>query len=199
MIVCSLYYPDMDPAVIGAQKHVLARFLRGTDFGFIHFKATDHGLGMTQLTRHLCEQYPDESVLWLDIDCIPLSADALRAMSTKGFAGCAQRANHIDNGGHVYVSPFCMHLPLSVYRDMGRPDFSATAKGDVGEMLTYIAEANDYQIELSWPTHCVKPMWKLTEDSMFGIGTTYSNGFYHNFHSRDPQARQLFIDKCASV
>jgi hypothetical protein len=199
MIVCSLYYPDMAPEVIGAQKHVIARFLRGTDFGFVHYKATDHGLGMTQITRHLSDNYPNESVLWLDIDCIPLSAEALHTMSMKGFAGCAQRANHIDNGGHIYVSPFCMHLPLSFYRDMGSPDFGATAKGDVGESLTYIAEMNDYPVELSWPVHCVSPMWKLTDQTKFGIGTTYDNGFYHNFHSRDPKARQLFIDKCASV
>ena len=199
MIIASCYYDDMNRDVVNAQKSVILPMIENTDIGFIHYRTTDHAQGMTELTRKLSKDYPDESVLWLDIDCVPTSKDALLNIPTFRFTGCAQRANHIDNGGHIYVSPFCMHLPLSVYRQMGEPDFGSTKRGDVGEELTYIAESNRILFALSYPTHVVEPMWDLRDGIRFGLGTTYSNGFYHNFFSRDPKTAQMFITKCEQI
>jgi hypothetical protein len=199
MIIASCYYDNMNRDVVNAQKHVISLMTRDTDIGFIHYRTTDHGRGMTELTRKLSKDYPHESVLWLDIDCVPTSKQALLNMSTVGFGGCAQRANHISNGKHIYVAPFCMHLPLWVYRQMGEPDFGSTERGDVGEELTYIAEAMSIPFALSYPAHVVEPMWDLHDGIRFGLGTTYDNGFYHNFFSRDPKTAQMFITKCKQI
>lgn len=196
MIICSAYYENMSQDVISAQRHVIMKMIQGTDIGFVHYKTTDHALGMTELTRKMSREHPNETLLWLDIDCIPLDRQAL--FNLVGFTGCAQRANHIENGGHIYMSPFMMHLPLDVYRQLGEPDFKATHRGDVGEELTYIAEEIGIPFVLSYPAHCVEPMWEL-DHRKFGLGTTYTNGFYHNFFSRDPKTAQMFINKCKEV
>lgn len=198
MIIASCYYDNMNRDVVNAQKHVISLMIQDTNIGYIHYKTTDHGRGMTEFTRRLSKEHPNESVLWLDIDCVPLRKSALN-INPDHFTGCAQRANHIDNGGHLYVSPFMMHLPLSIYRQMGEPDFGATERGDVGEELTYIAEQMGITQYLSMPTHVAEPMWDLVDGRKFGLGTTYANGFYHNFFSRDPKTAQMFIDKCKQI
>jgi len=199
MIIASCYYDNMSRDVVNAQKHVITLLTRDTDIGFIHYRTTDHAKGMTELTRKLSKDHPHESVLWLDIDCVPVDRDALANIDRAKFAGCAQRANHISNGRHIYVSPFMMHLPLSVYRQMGEPDFESTQRGDVGEELTYIAEAMGIPFTLSYPAHVVEPMWELDKGRKFGLGTTYDNGFYHNFFSRDPKTADMFITKCKQI
>jgi hypothetical protein len=200
MIIASCYYDDMNRDVVNAQKSVILPMIENTDIGFIHYRTTDHAQGMTELTRKLSKDYPHESVLWLDIDCVPTSKEALIKMShNDDFCGCVQRANHIDNDGHLYVSPFCMYLPLETYREIGEPDFRATSRADVGEELTYILEATDSHPSMSYPTHCVEPMWDLRDGIRFGLGTTYDNGFYHNFFSRDPKTAQMFITKCEQI
>jgi len=204
MIVASCYYGNLSPDVINAQKHVLMTMVMNTDIGYVHYKTHDHATGMTELTRSLSKSHPDESILWLDVDCIPTDKASLALANNGKFHGCAQRANHIENDKHIYVSPFMMHLPLSVYRDMGEPSFSATYRGDVGEELTYlyaelVAKGKYKPAVMAMPTECVDPMWDLFDGSGFGIGTTYTNGFYHNFCIREPRMAQLFIDKCAQV
>ena len=196
-VVVSFYGSNTDPRAVEYQGRVVDRFRGEIPFSQVKSDAR-HGANLDGFVRG---SGADLFVI-LDSDCIPLNADAITYLvdrASKGFLiGCAQRANHIENGRHVYVSPFCMALNAETYRRLGSPSFAETARGDVGEELTYRAEAAGVQTEMLWPTHCGKPMWDLTGGRRFGIGTTYERGVYHQFFARSGDGAD-FIRKCMGV
>ena len=102
-----------------------------------------------------------ELVLILDIDCVPLTRAAIPALAAKAaggaLAGCVQRANHIDNGAHLYVGAFCMAFSRALWERLGRPSFEPTPRGDVGEALTYACEDAGAPLALLWPSHVEAP------------------------------------------
>jgi hypothetical protein len=145
----------------------------------------------------------DDIVILLDIDCIPLTQRALRylgGLARRGtLAGAVQRSNHIDNGGHLYVGPFCMALSIAAYRRMGRPSFNETDRGDVGEELTYRWDELGGNTRFLWPSRVECPQWALVKDRSFGFGTTYEDLFYHAFCIREGLTTGLFLSKCRAV
>jgi hypothetical protein len=142
--------------------------------------------------------------IFMDIDCIPLTPDAFRILGDEkliiekeSLAGCAQRANHIQNNKHIYVGPFCMAFRTQTYKDLGSPEFKETAKGDVGEEITYRWQEKNKSLYFLWPSDVQIPMWNLFENWVhFGLGTTYEGLFYHAFNIRTSQGQELFTTKC---
>jgi hypothetical protein len=193
VVVLSLYMSDISQEVVTNQGKIIQRFLpEGVDFlqmrtGFGHGQSID-------LFLYFC---PYQIIILLDIDCIPTSPQAIPTLikeaKTGILVGAAQRANHIDNGGHVYVGPFLMGLSKTTYCQLGRPSFSETRRGDVGEELTYRAEALRHEIRLLWPTRCEVPIWHLRDDVYFGRNTIYEDFFLHAFQIRKPEQQASFI------
>jgi hypothetical protein len=136
-------------------------------------------------------------IILLDIDCIPICKGAIPTVlewARAGFlVGAAQRANHISNDQHIYVGPFLMGLNMATYRKLGMPGCSETARGDVGEELTYRAEKDKLQIQFLWPTRCELPIWHLTDDIYFGRNTIYEDSFLHAFEIRKPKQQADFL------
>jgi len=156
-----------------------------------------------------------DTILLLDIDCIPLSTKAIEYTFERAeqgvLIGNIQRSNHIENNKHVYVAPSAMCITKNMFESMNRPSFNYTNKGDVGEELTYIAEKVDMPIEYYMPSsyQCLpherdKP-WPLADGMPeYGIGTTFVNKFnepmfYHLFQSRFNKFSDLFFVKCAEI
>jgi hypothetical protein len=179
--------------VVAAQAQAIARFLPdGTDLvqlhtGFWHARTVDLFLCFSRY----------EIIILLDIDCIPISVSAIPALIKQASAGrlvgAAQRANHIDNDQHLYVGPFLMGLAMATYRQLGRPSFAETRRGDVAEELTYRAEAKQVAIEFLWPTSCDAPIWHLTGDIYFGRNTIYEKSFLHAFEIRKHEQQAAFL------
>jgi hypothetical protein len=207
MAVVSFYMSNISKDVVAAQAEIISRFLPvGVDVIQLHT-----GFGhANSIDLFLCfSRY--EIIILLDIDCIPISIDAfptLIAQARAGFlVGAAQRAHHIDNECHIYVGPFLMGLNMAAYRQLGRPRFSETRRGDVAEELTYRAEAHQCEIKFLWPTSCEAPLWHLTDDAYFGRNTIYENSFLHAFQIRQPEHQAAFLatigrvlaDKAASA
>src|SRR5262249_2573264 len=141
-----------------------------------------------------------EVVVLLDIDCVPLHATAipdLVARAARGeLAGCVQRANHIENGGHLYGGPFCMALSKKLWVELGRPSFQPTRRGDVGEEITYRAEARGTPIHMLWPSEVEDPVWELTPGVRFGYNTVYGASFLHTFEARRADSSRSFVARC---
>lgn len=196
--VYSIYMPNVDRAVVGAQYTVVKKFLP-EGWAFEQVKV-DHYSHPAAMTVCVAENKLPVSV-FLDIDCIPLNEFALELLAVRAdvgmLVGAVQRANHINNNEHLYVGPFCMAFNQQQYTDNGSPTFYETQRGDVGEELTYRWREREKPVYLLWPTNVVHPLWALCNDFRFGLGTTYENLFYHEFCAR--QQVGDFVGKCESV
>lgn len=199
------------------QQTVLEKLTKETDIQFRQFfyesdvtpdVVLDYGV------RELLYKQDFKTILVLDIDCIPLSKQALEYTFNQAekdiLVGNIQRANHLENNQHLYVGPSAMCFTKALYEATEEPSFAFTHKGDVGEEITYKAEEHKKEIEYYIPSGYEKlPVdgipWKLTDELPdFGIGTTYVNKhnqemFYHLFQSIFNSHNQLFYDKCAEV
>jgi hypothetical protein len=146
----------------------------------------------------------------LDIDAVPLTPEALttviEAAAAGQLCGIIQRASHIQNGGHIYVGPAVMGVSRATLTKLGFPSFSETPRGDVGEEVTYRAQALGVPLKMFRPCKVLGPkLWPLEGDEpQFGRGTVYADErgtpiFYHNFEIRLPEMYQLFLSVCKHV
>jgi hypothetical protein len=156
-----------------------------------------------------------DTILMLDIDCIPLSTEALRYMFESAeknvMIGNIQRANHLENNKHTYIAPSAICISREYFDLLGKPSFIPTNKGDVGESLTYRAEEINLPMELLMPSTYEKlpykrpEPWPLSDDMpCYGIGTTFVDKnnremFYHLFQSSMNLHNDLFYDKCVNI
>lgn len=156
-----------------------------------------------------------DTILMLDVDCVPLSTHALEYMFQQAeqgkLVGNIQRSNHIANGQHVYVAPSAMCISKDTYRKLGRPSFAPTQRSDVGEELTFIANSVGVPVEMFMPAsyealpHQSEHPWDLADGMpKYGIGTTFVNSageemFYHLFQTRVHVFNELFYKKCTNI
>lgn len=206
------------------QRQVINKFNDNEMFKYeyLHYKKPDGEMTPDQVIDYGIQKlfYEDkyDTILLLDIDCIPLSKYALEYTFKRAEAGVlvgnVQRSNHLDNNKHVYPAPSCIALTKQIYERLGKPSFNVTNRGDIGEELAYIAEQKGIEIEMFMPgKHEDVPYWNTGERKLwdladgqpqFGIGTTFvdKNGnemFYHLFQSRLKVFNDLFFLKCASI
>lgn len=156
-----------------------------------------------------------DTILLLDVDCIPLNLEALEYTFERAeqgiLVGNIQRANHIQNNKHVYVAPSALCITKNIYEKLGKPSFGYSNRGDVGEEITYIAESMDIPIEYYMPSKFedipidINRPWPLADGMPeYGIGTTFVNQygkemFYHLFQSRFGRFNDRFFVKCAEI
>jgi hypothetical protein len=206
------------------QKQVINKFNTNKlcKYEYLQYKKPDGEMTPDQVIDYGINKlfYEDnyDTILLLDIDCIPLSTEALEytfELAEQGvLVGNVQRSNHIDNNKHTYPAPSCVALSKDMFERLGKPSFSVSNRGDIGEELAYIAEQKGIQIEMFMPgKHEEVPYWNTGERKLwdladgqpqFGIGTTFvdKNGkemFYHLFQSRLNVFNDLFFLKCASI
>lgn len=185
--VYSIYMANISPRVVAAQRRVVERFLP-MDWEFVQYQWTgeySHPAAMTLCVAK--NQWP--LTVFLDIDCVPLSREALELVGARAeigmLVGAVQRANHIKNDCHLYVGPFCMAFSNYWYARLGSPTFYETERGDVGEELTYRWREQSKPVYFLWPTEVRNPLWDLDHGRKFGLGTTYEGLFYHEFCARN--------------
>jgi len=198
-VVVSVFMNNISADVVRHQRAVLRKFVPSNFAvvqsltGLSHAAALDDFMRSTQA----------DLVLFLDIDCVPLTPDSvptLAAHAAQGkLAGCVQRANHINNDAHLYVGPFCMAISRQLWGILGRPSFEPTARGDVGEEFTYRSQELGVSTHMLWPSAYEAALWDLTEGRKFGLNTVYEESFLHTFNVREPESQRKFIDRCRSI
>jgi len=164
------------------------------------------------------QKFDHDVVLMLDIDCIPLSVDAidyyLEEADSGKLIGNAQRSNHIQNGEHVFAAPSALAISRDTFIKIGSPSAQETSRSDVAEEYTWMAERNGVPVELILPLSYDKapykynwekdqnPWWALKQGMpVYGIGTTFGNDkkgklFYHNFQIFHPGNQEMFWARC---
>lgn len=210
--VHSLYMNNISEEMRVAQKRVVEKFLP-SDFYFTqvhrdvnHHDAQAHAYALADCVKH-CQT---DVVMFLDIDAIPLSTYAFQYLFEAATAGIligpAQRSLHLLNHKHVFVAMAACAFSKRCYEEAGSPYFFTTAKGDIGEELTYRWEEQGRPTHKMRPTHVEVPLWPYENDreKVYGHGCTFGGLFYHEFESsgytgKAAEHRERFLRKCASI
>jgi len=197
-VVFSVYQGNIPSSVLCAQSAVVRRFLP-QECEFVQFAASHHALGIDEfLDRNVFDSY-----VILDIDCIPLNHGVIdwmfQSAAERILVGCAQRANHIQNGKHLYAGPCGLAFSRELRETVGRPSFVANARGDVAEEFTYACERHNVPVRLLWPTYVRTRRWDLFDEWYFGNGTIYADSLYHEFEIGRQQTTGMFLEKCEQV
>ena len=156
-----------------------------------------------------------DSVMVLDLDCIPLSRESLigtfKTAEYGALVGNAQRSNHIENDQHVYVGSSCFTLTRDFYEKMGKPSAALTYRSDTIEEFTYACEEKDLPVVKYMPKsyealpYRQSEPWKLADGMPeYGVGTTFVDSddrptFYHLFESRYHGNIGKFIERCDTI
>lgn len=197
----TLYFPNSNPDFVNAAKGVHSHFNLSVNYWEIQAR---HGAWMD----HVMNSTDADVVGFLDIDCIPLTKDAVVELvkftaKNKSIAGCAQATNHIPPMTHIFVAPCCFFIWKPLWVALGKPSFTETDRSDVCEEVCYIAEANGVRMKSLYPTHFEKEpeegVWRLHNYGLYGVGTTFQNKFYHLYQSRFQSNVDLFIQRCKEV
>jgi hypothetical protein len=192
------FQDNIPPDVVASQAEVIRRFLPA-GCAFEPRRVGDHALGLDDYFRDLRH----EAYLVLDIDCIPLAGWVIPWFLDHARAGvlvgAAQRANPLENGGHIYAGPCAVAFSRATFERLGRVSFLATERADIGEELTYGCERLGIPVSLLWPTEVTTPKWTLLPDVLFGLGTTYGGAVYHAFEIRMGHTVGMFLEKCREV
>lgn len=210
-IILSPYMANVNPAVKEAQFRVMNKLC--TEIPFVQVLTTKpHGETLTNLAKS-CMQKGYDTVMFMDIDAIPLSTSAIEFTLNKAhrghLTGNIQRSNHIQNNQHLFVAPSFMAMSLNYWTWAGQPRFTETERSDVGEEVTYAWEAKGWPMQMylpigyeASPAEC--PSWALADGmSHFGLGTTFGLSSlemsYHAFQIRMGGMVERFLTKCDSI
>lgn len=231
--VASYYMGNIDPKTVELQKKVVEKFnplkiphivmsgqIRHAEF--IDYVWALNGQPPATLAKHDIKKELDfDAVLFLDIDCVPVSDKAMEIYLSRAMEGVlignAQRSGHIDNDNHLFAAPSAVALSKETFDKIGRPSALETQRSDVMEEYAYAAEKVGVSMELSLPTKYEgdvyrypyekdrRPYWTL-ENGLpnYGLGTTFgSEGvgdlFWHNFQIFLPGQQERFWKKCEEL
>ncbi|MGE0743862.1 MAG: hypothetical protein AB7K86_01390 [Rhodospirillales bacterium] len=191
----TMFWDNVDARMVAAQAAAVAAL--GGALRQDRATGTPHA---AWLDRTLADLGPDDTVLLLDIDCLPLD----RAVIERAFAvaeaggvfGVAQVANHLD-ASLIYAAPSFLAVARRTWDALGRPPFAADAQYDVGARLTAAARAAGVAVELLYPTFTLVPRWHLGGRGCYGIGTFYEGSVFHLFQSRHAAAYAEAFDTVA--
>lgn len=195
--VFSLYWDNIDERIVHHQKKIFDQFQ--IPIKQHRIDALDHGEWMDWVMSF----YDQDVVLFVDIDCIPLTSGIVMQSLEKaakgilfGATGCA---NHLDPS-RVFVPPFWCAINRHQWVAVNRPSAKSNRFCDVGQNWTDVFVASRQKIEFLAVTGCEQPKWNLPGSPMaFGIGTTYGNAVYHLFESRTTVNIERFICRCNAV
>jgi hypothetical protein len=210
-IILSPYMANVNPSVKQAQFRVMNKIC--TEIPFHQILTTKpHGETLDNLARS-CMGKGYDTVMFMDIDAIPLSTYAIEYTLQKAqrghLIGNIQRSNHIQNDQHLFVAPSFMAMQLNYWTWAGQPSFSETDRGDVAEEVTYAWEEKGWPMQMFMPTGFEQapleaPHWNLKDGMpVYGCGTTFAIGMtdisYHAFQIRTGNMVERFLSKCDKI
>jgi hypothetical protein len=195
--IVALYWDNIDPRVITAQRDVFAHF--GFQIDQRERTGVNHG---DFLDAYMAELADDDVALLTDIDCFPLNGEiverAFAAAREGAIFGCAQSSNHIDPD-RLYVAPMFMAISRKTWDALGRPSFKPDAENDVAQRLNEVARVAGVRIEMLPPFGAIVPKWRLGDLGFYGVGTFYRGGVFHLFESRSTPFSFLLFDVAAAT
>lgn len=214
--IVSYHMANIHPDTVALQKKVVEKFNKSKVPHLVWNGGAPHGKWMDYMFAIV----ETDVILFLDIDCIPLSENAIDLYIQKAaegsLVGNAQRSGHLPNGNHVFAAPSALAISKATYKKIGAPSALETARGDVAEEYTFAAEKSGVKVDLFMPTKYDRevyrydweqdrrPYWTL-ENGLpnYGLGTTYGTDtedlFWHNFQIRIEGQQEHFWKKCGEL
>ena len=199
--IFSLYWDNIDPAIVSAQKSV---------FDKLQMPVSQHridGLNHGEWMDWLMNRTEVDVFLFIDIDCIPLNRNRMLENMSKSasgtLVGAEGVANHLDPN-RTYAAAWYVYISRQAWEAYGRPsakDYQVRQNGhDTCQLWTDVWRRNNAPVELISPTGCVVPKWDLPgRKQCYGPGTTYGDDCYHLFESRKQENIRLFVERCREV
>ena len=195
--IVALYWDNIDPRVVEAQRKVFAHF--GLTIDQRERTHVDHG---DFLDAYMAEIAEDDVALLMDIDCFPLNREiverAFAAAREGRMFGCVQSSNHIEPN-RIFVAPMFMAISRRAWDKLGRPSFRPDADNDVAQRLNDVAVKAGVEIEMLYPWATIVPKWQLGDIALYGIGTFYRGGVFHLFESRWTPFNYILFDVADAV
>ena len=163
-VIFTFHNDAIDKKIVEYQSKVINKITQGriafrSLYSNVSFDVMDHGEVLNKAVYHLfyrSKEYWD-CILILDIDCVPLSYQALETTFNLAYegklVGNIQRSNHLENNQHTYVAPSYMCFTRDYYEDIGTPTMNNTWKYDVGELLTVNADRFNKPVIKFMPLH----------------------------------------------
>jgi hypothetical protein len=193
--VRALYWKNVDPTIVDLQAKVCASL--GVPLVQEEHTGTLHGAWLDATLQALG---PDDSILFLDIDCIPLDRDiverAFAAAEAGRIFGVAHVAMHIDPA-FLYPGPMFVALTRATWERIGSPSLLPDAKHDVGGQLMSGAQAHDVPVDMIYPNFVAVPKWPLAGHGATGMATFYDSKVFHLFRSRRDQGYRIAFEHVA--
>jgi hypothetical protein len=193
----SLYWDNVSPELVSAQRAACTAL--GLPVAQHRIDGFDHGEWIDWVMRRMDRI---DVFLFLDIDCVPLSA--ARVSGNFGRAaggaliGAEGAANHLDPR-RSYAGAWYVYVNREAWRKLGRPSARASPHGDVCQLWTDVWRKANAAVELIAPTHCQGPKWDLPGRRLaYGTGTTYGEDCFHLFESRSGDI-EPFLMHCRRV
>ena len=223
--IASIFMKNVAPEIISAQKKVVEKYNKSNVTHYQVYTEVNPGYTMDKLVDML-EEKGHDAIMFLDIDALPLSDNAIDYFFQQAYAGkvigSAQRSNHIQNNQHVFAAPHNVTFTVATYRKCGNPSFSPNYRGDVAEELTFRAEESNIPVEIlmplrydappirmDWEPKDAPPYWDLADGMpKYGIGTTFGFSgedgsaqdlFWHMYQSFYPGQNERFLKKCEEI
>jgi hypothetical protein len=195
--VFSLYWDNIDPAIVSGQKAVFDHF--GISINQHRIDGLNHGKWVDWV---MAGREDIDVFLFIDIDCIPLSKqrifEGIQKASQGILYGAEGAAAHIQPW-RSYVGAWYAFISRKHWQEIGCPSARDTAQTDVCQNWTDQWKANNKPVELIAPTACAQPKWDLPDrPKAYGTGTTYADDCFHMFEARFG-GRELFLEKCSEV
>ena len=193
----SLYWDNVSPELVNAQRAACAAL--GLPVAQHRIDGFDHGEWIDWVMQRM-ERI--DVFLFLDIDCVPLSAPRVSANFTRAAAGtligAEGAANHLDPS-RSYAGAWYVYVNRAAWQKLGRPSARASAHGDVCQLWTDAWRAASAPVELIASTHCQSPKWDLPGRRLaYGVATTYGEDCFHLFESRSGNI-EPFLAHCRRV
>lgn len=218
--IATIFMKNIDPAILEYQKKVLEKYNKSKIAHYPVLTDAPPGYTMDKLVDML-EQREHDAIMFLDIDALPLTENALDYFFEQVYAGkvigSAQRSNHIQNNQHVFCAPHNVTFTIEMYRKLNNPSFLPNYRGDVSEELTFRAREANIPVEvlmplrydappirMDWEPKDSPPYWDLADGMpKYGIGTTFGTEgnemFWHMYQSFYPGQKERFIKKCEEI
>lgn len=197
----TLAWENADRRMIDAHRSVIDHFRLPVNY---HRRTVPHGLWMTRLL----ERASCDVVGFLDLDCVPLNREIVissirQAFEQNSFVGVAQASNHLSNKAHIFAAPAFFFIKVAAWHKLGRPSFAETARSDVAQEVSYIAEERGLRYRALYPQcyedKAAEGVWRLGNYGFFGIGTVFEGGVYHLYQGRYPSNLARFETRCAEI
>lgn len=230
--IATFYMENVDKKTVEYQQKVIEKYNKSKVPVYVlkvnvpHGVAIDYFWALNGVKTEIFAQHEvqqtlhHDTILFLDIDCIPLHEDAiddyLAAAAEGKLIGNAQRSNHIENNQHMFAAPSAVAVSKETFQKLGAPSSMPTNRSDVLEEYTWLAENNDVKVDLIMPL-CYDsppirfawegdqpPYWALSDGyPVYGIGTTFGTQekelFWHNFQIFQPGQQERFWKKCEDI